>query len=315
MIDAPNSRSVAVDCLNLRQGDVIDLNDLHLPGVDGEVSSEQIVVLSQTCDVVQSSKTRCLVAPIITDPTNEILSGSRKGQKPLHLYLKSSANGTDVRVANMEYAVSIPKEQLVGLPLAARYVEEQSSESARAIAWRIGRAFNRFPFPGEVYPAFSKLRRKAQDKAETTGNFGRVLDLIEDIRVSANQWAEPGRRLTLYIIVMEEKLIPPDDMDPDWQWDVNSVRGLRNGEQPILEIDRVSELILANLHADMTTLANLWRILGEAIQEKLLKPMLDEEVAIFDVVVLSDAEFSYRQYQRTESLDLEVLSTSVGSPE
>ncbi len=302
-------------CSNLRQGDVVGLKRLSLSGTHdtSEIVDTPggVAILSQTCDVVQPSKTRCLVAPVIVNPSDGTLSSARKGQKPLHLYLESSSAEPSRCLANMEYAVSIPNLNLVGLPITARYVELASGPAARTVAARVGRAFSRFPFPDEVYPAFSRLRRQAQDKAGSAGNFGRVLDRVEDLRVSADQWSRPGRNLTLYIVVVEELLIAHDDVDPNWFWSSTRVRGLQCAEPNTgLSLDRVSELILKNLDADKSSLAHLWRLFGEIVQAKLLSPMLSDEVPTFEVVVLSDSEMTLRQYQRTESLDLEVLSDS-----
>lgn len=125
----------------------------------------------------------------------------------------------------------------------------------------------------------------------------------------------PGRNLTLYVVVGEERLIAPDDMDPSWHWSPTRVLGVRANERAAgLSLDRVSELILANLDGDKTSLAQLWRIFGETVQASLLSPMLNDEVVSFDVMVLSDSEFTFRQYQQTESLDLEVLSHSTDPP-
>lgn len=306
-------------CSNLRQGDVVGLRCLSMSGTGGGAETleapQGVVILSQTCDVVQKSKARCLVAPVIIDPSDGELSSAKKGQKPLHLYLESITAEPRRCLADMEYAVSVPKATLVGLPITARYVERASGNAARQVAWRVGRAFSRFPFPDEVYPAFSKLRRQAQEKAGSAGNFGGVLDLLEDLRVAADQWSRPSRNLTLYVVLPEELLISPDDLDPGWQWSPARVIGLRSDEPETgLSLDRVSELILANLDADKTSLAGLWRLFGEVVQAKLLTPMLGAEVATFEVVVLSDSDMTFRLFQRTESLDLEVLSDSTDLP-
>lgn len=310
---------VADDCSNLRQGDVVGLPHLMLPSdIDAEAVSMPtpggVVVLSQTCDVVQPSKTRCMVAPVVPDTDKATLSAARKGQKPLHLYLEPTASEPSPCVADMEYAVSVPKKVLAGSPIVARYVEQASGKPARAVAWRVGRAFSRFPFPDEVYPVFARLRRQAQDKAGSTGNFGRVLDLVEDLRVSADQWSSPGRVLTLYIVVAEERLIAIDDIDPRWRWSKDRVVGLRDDEtESGLSLDRACELILANLDGDESSLAHLWRVFGAKVQSNLLAPALNDEVVSFDVLVLSDTEMTFRQHQHSESLDLEVLSDSTGT--
>lgn len=302
-------------CGNLRQGDVVGLRRLLLVGASGDPETmetpEGVAILSQTCDVVQSGRTRCLVAPVIPSPSRGDLSSAQKGRKPLHLYLESSKAEPAQCLADMEHAVSVPKEALVGLPIVVRYVEEASSSAARQAAWRVGRAFNRFPFPDEVYPALRKLREQAQGKAGSDGNLGQVLDLVEDLRVAADQWSLPGRKLKLYIVVREELLIAPDDIDPSWIWDKERVKGLRVGEQEAgISLDRVSALIIANLEGDKSSLAHLWSLFGEVVHMKLLLPSLSEEVVSFDVEVLSDSEMTYRIFQSTESLDLEVLSDS-----
>ena len=315
MSDATEGHVVANDCSNLRQGDVVELPGFHLTDENGEpefvATPAGVVVLSQTCDVVQVSKTRCLVAPVLINPSNAALSSARKGQKPLHLYLASDAAEPACCIADMERAVSVLKSQLSGSRLVARYVAESSGSAARSVALRVGRAFSRFPFPDEVYPAFNKLRKQAQDKAGTEGNFGRVLDLVEDLRVSADHWVGQNRSLTLHIVVSEEHLVPLDELDPNWQWTPSRVAGFNSGDiMSRLSLDRICGLLLANLSGDRTTLAHLWRIFGEAVEKHLLAPMLDAEVSHFAVEVLSDTEMTFSQYQRTESLDLEVLSDS-----
>ena len=74
---------VGDDCCNLRQGDVVGLRLLSLSGT-GMVpelvpTPEGVAILSQTCDVVQPSKARCLVAPVVVGASNGALSSARKG--------------------------------------------------------------------------------------------------------------------------------------------------------------------------------------------------------------------------------------------
>lgn len=304
---------VGTGCLNLRQGDVVDLVSIFLAnGEDGSPMEMEtkagVAILSQTCDIVQSSKSRCLVAPVL-DPTTRDLSDARKGRKPLLLYLESGAEGSSVHVADMEMATSVPKASLVGRKFLARYGNEASDQDTRIIAARIGRAFSRFPFPDEVYPVFKDLRSRVQSKAKTESAFGKVVDLVLDLRVSSDQWQDPGRHLTLYVIVPENRLIPIEDIDLSWEWDQKRVRGLKRGEtQEQLDLNRVSALILENAEGDPTTLAHLWAKFGQLIQESLLQPALNSEVVSFDVEVLSDVEMTYQRFSQTESLDLDVLS-------
>jgi hypothetical protein len=300
-----HSELVAADCVNIRQGDI----------VDDDATPLGIAILSQTCDVVQRSKVRCLVAPVI-EADEQSLREARKGRKPLHLYLEpGSALGPGSVllpcIVDMEQARSVLKGDLAGKRLLARYVPEASSSHAGEVAARVGRAFNRFPFPDEVYPFFAKLRKHVQSKSGTPSPFGLVIDLVDDLRIRADQWTEPGRKLTLYVVVEQERLIPRDDYDPGWQWGNARVQGVSAGEElDALKLTRVCELILANDGGDSTSLANLWARFGECIVSELLHPSLNSEVVACLVEVLSDQEMTYRQYQRTVSLDLEVLSDS-----
>jgi hypothetical protein len=306
------SELVEKDCLNLRQGDVVDLDSIVLASEgDGcyEIvqTPEGVVILSQTCDIVQASKSRCLVAPVIT-PTKQDMADARKGRKPLLLYLEAEAQKI-AAVADMEKATSVPKSLLNGHQLLARYGGEASETGARRIASRVGRAFSRFPFPDEVYPVFRDLRSRVQSKSGTESAFGKVIDLVSDLRVASDQWAAPCRRLILYVIVPEDQLIPVEDADPGWAWEPKRIEGLKQGETADrLDLNRVSALILQNSNGDTTTLLHLWRMFGRLVQDTLLQPSLNSEVVSFEVEVLSDVEMSYQRFIQTESLDLDVLS-------
>lgn len=314
MTTAPRSSTVQPGCANLRQGDVIDLPQLSVVSGEAEMSvldtPHGVAVLSQTCDVVQGSKTRCLVAPVMNADPGEV-ADARKGRKPLWLYLESTDGAPPARIADMQLATSVPKDLLVGRVVLARSAENPSGAEAGRLAARVGRAFSRFPFPDEVYPVFSELRSRVQKRSGTESPFGQVVDLVEDLRVGADQWSNPGRSLTLYVLVPEELLVPPDDLDPTWTWDANRVLGIRPRELlDSLALNRTCELILANRQGDRTTLARLWQRFGELVRTELLEPRLSGEVVEFSVEVLADSEMSVRQYRRTESLDLEVLSDS-----
>ncbi len=314
MTDAPSADTVGPGCANLRQGDVVDLP--RLPIVVGEVQVDPretprgVAVLSQTCDVVQPGKTRCLVAPVMDADADEI-ADARKGKKPLWLCLESSSGDVPARIADIELATSVPKDVLVGRRVLARYAENPSDAQAGKIAARVGRAYGRFPFPDEVYPVFGELRSRAQSRSGTPSPFGQTVDLVDDLRVGADQWPAPGRRLTLYVVVPEGLLAPVEDLDPGWTWDANRVLGLRRGDAlGSIPLHRTCELILANVAGDRTTLAHLWQHFGERVRVDLLEPRLGPEVVEFAVEVLADSEMSVRQYRRTESLDLDVLSDS-----
>lgn len=299
--------------LDLRQGDLILLSPVgrYGEGVDLAPSSEQgIVLLSQTCDAVQPSKLYCLVAPII-DASPAEKSAARKGKSPLLLFLENR-DGGGPWVADIGRAFSVSKSRLLGAERIARCVDSASSAQARRLGARIGRAFSRFPFPNEVFPVFSKLQDKLRDKAGSSGNLGQVIDLVEEIRVSADQWENPGRRLHVHVIVSSDELIPAEDADPSWAWD--RIRGWRMSDTPGgLPVDRVCELILVNQGGDLTSLMHLWHEFGQSLSVAFLQPQLDSEVSEIVVDVVNDLDFTHRDVARSESLDLETLSDATTS--
>lgn len=313
-----------ISCIrNLRQGDVIGFNSL--PGVlDGELrwnpTSAGAVIISQTCDIVQisESKKNLLVAPIVPAPDNSLLSNARRGRSPLKLFLEGCGPEGEDAVADLQYAVSVPKESVEGLTLLGRRSTSDHSQAARDLSMAIGRAFSRFAFPDAVQSSLSKFLRKARDKAGTKGPLGRVLEWVDSLRVSSDQWDKPGRILTIYVIVSAKLLIFPDDVDPNWTWrsasatlgvdpkfterDLNTVSGVL--------ADYCGHAIETSPSTDYTTLLRLWELWVIKLQKELLEPSTDSEVAEYRVELLSDEDFSYAQWQRTESLDLEDLSHS-----
>jgi hypothetical protein len=294
----------------LRQGDLFFVDPIGAAGVVIDLdanSNATVAILSQTCDALQASKPNCLVAPVLQDPSSETISAALKGRRPLLLYLADDGTGRGPWLADLGTALSMPKSQLHASRRVARTVGLASSSEARLLGARIGRAFSRFPFPDGVHPVFTKVQEKLRSRAGTSGNLGKVIDLLEDVRISANHWEGNLRELTLYLVVGAHYLIPSEDEDPGWQWD--RVTGVRVSDTPdALSIDRVCELILANLAGDRTTLARLWAAFGASLHRNLIEPQLGVEVVSVDVVVVSDTEFSHKDMRETDSLDLETLS-------
>ena len=303
--------TIAHDCANVRQGDVVGLPFLVLPsdtaeGFERIQTPRGVVLLSQTCDIIQPTKARCVVAPVISADA-QMMSAAAKGRSPL-LFYAEVIDGLPV-VADMQQIVSVPKTLLIGRVMRARTVADVSSREAADLADRIGRAFTRFAFPNEVYGALRKLRQEAQHKSGTDSPFGRVLDYVDELRVSSDQWSAPGRHLTLWVVVDQEYLLPLDYADPAWQWDQQHIAGLKAGERADgMTLNRACELLLGSLGTGQAAAPALWERFSQLLQAQLLEPYLDHEVASFDVELVSDADMTYQEYKTTASLDLEVLS-------
>lgn len=314
---------VVTSVIRLRQGDVIDVT--WVPQiVEDELRREQapcgVVIISQTCDVVQisPSKKHLIVAPIIEAPEANLLSNARRGRSPLKLFLKGAGNGGKDVIADLQHAVSVPKDFVLGAKLLGRISNSSHAQEARNLSMAIGRAFARFAFPDEVQLSLSKFLKKTRDKAGNNGAVGRVLSWVDILRVSADQWDRPGRRLKIYAIIPARLLILPEDADPGWTWeqvshtsgtgadfrqrDLNSVSGILADYCEKLDQDAQS--------VNLTTLLRLWELWIDKVRYELLEPSIDDEVSSFEVELLSDEEFTYAKWKRTESLDLEDLSDS-----
>lgn len=294
----------------LQQGDIVSLatSSAEVAGIDLQQNQAiEVAILSQTCDVVQPGRTHCLVAPI-TAASSADVSAAKSGKKPLLLHL-DDGSGNGPWVANIGLAFSVRKSQLSEGRLISRPVGPASEEPARRLSARIGRAFSRFPFPDEVYPVFARLQDQLRAKAGKQGNLGRTIDLVEEIRVSADQWGAPGRHLRLHIVVSNTLLIPQEDADPTWA--PSRISGLQAHEDvQELALDRVCELILGNIGGDLTTLLHLWRYFSQTLHTQLIAPYLGPEVERVAVDICSDIDFTYFDMKRSESLDLETLSDS-----
>lgn len=282
-----------------------------------------VVIISQTCDVVQegASKQHVTVAPLVIAPSSEQLSAARRGRAPLLLHLKETET-TPEAIADIQHATSLPKASLIGTTLIARLIDGESSVDARNLAQLVGRAYSRFAFPDAVHPVLEKFRRKARDASGTPSAFGRVIDHVSELRIAADQWEAPSRRLTLYVIVDASLLIFNDDADPAWTADPANIPGLKPGEKlDLLDLTRVSELLadLCDAHADCTLLTNkttllrLWEAWGERTKKQLLDPQIGAEVSAFELFVRNDEEFTIAKWRRTASLDLEDLSDSTSA--
>jgi hypothetical protein len=196
---------------NLRQGVVITL-----PRPADSEPPSTVAVVSQTCDIVQDSKPNCLVAPV-TQVASSKHADVLKGRHPLLIPLKSE--GENFLIADMGNAHSMPKNVLSEGSIEFFNTDGDYDDAAMALRAKLARTLGRFPFPDDVHPVFSKLKDKLRSKTGTQGNLGQVLEFVDEIRIFADQWNNPGRKLTLYFIVPSENLIPAEEGDPFWRWE------------------------------------------------------------------------------------------------
>lgn len=310
----------------VRQGDVVDLPWIPTVNEGAPASLETrwgVVILSQTCDVVRDPRHRpnVLVAPVLEAPTKQQLSDARRGRAPLLLHLPD-LDGSGEKVADLQYAASVPKSSVIGTVLLSRHTTADSSSDAAHLGARVGRTYSRFAFPDEVHDLTDALSKKARETSGSSKPFGRVIDHLEDLRLKADQWHHPGRILTLYIVVPRKLLIHLDDVDPSWTWADSRPQNAKPAEDiQTASLARLSEWLAdacdahnADPHSsNLTTVFHLWQAWSGRTRTELLDPLIGGEVSEVRIVLESDDQFSLRQVRRTASLDLEDLSESRGA--
>lgn len=314
MCEESTEKIVKEDCRNIRQGDVIDVKEIVQDSGNGQVEMRKtpygVAVISQTCDIVQKSKKRVCVAPIIDVDDKDILA-AKKGRRPLYLYLHDQYDEDKELVADLEYMTSIPKQSIVGQKIIARAVQHSSGKAAAMFADRLGRVFTRFPYPDEIPPVFKKFQKHIRSKSDKKSDIAIVLSYVADIRIGAQQWENPPYDLTVIFIVKSEFICQSEDAN-DW---ASRVIGL-NGQESIgtLSVPRICALLVENIskkeEVPDTVISNLWAAFCDCIYTDWIKPELGSGVSDVEIVTIADTEFSYRDYIESMSLDLSVLSNS-----
>ena len=304
------NRLVSDNCANLRQGHVILLPKKLLPNAVSEIYTNAVseiykgacpaVVVSQTCDIVQKSKSYLSLAPILPEPNESQRKNAAKGRQPLILYFQDVEQSTEF-LANMEHVFFLEKASLDGCEILATLSDTETDPAARIFAARVAQVFLRFPFPDDVFPRFRRLRNEVQNKTGKQGNFSKVLDCVSEIRVSCIDWNATPRDIIVFFIVASEYLGLTAETGQD---QVNS-------EFEGMDLDSLSGRILKSIdrRESDTIRQELWRCFGMQVQQKFLQPTSSDRPQDEIVVeVISEAEMTVEEYRRTESLDLEALS-------
>ena len=171
---------------------------------------EGVVVLTQTCDIVRSSKERPFieVAPLVWF-NDSMVEQIRRFQRPAFAYVPSVSG--DGWVADLDRVMTVEKAVLVKLKRRKQgcSTDAERREFARAIA----RKRLRFAFPDDFVQAMEKLKRHLTNKHNRQTEVGCHLRALKEIRVRvAPSWDHKNVELIFWFIKNQE----PTGVNPNW---------------------------------------------------------------------------------------------------
>ncbi|MEN2742906.1 hypothetical protein ABCS02_34475 [Microbacterium sp. X-17] len=265
-----------------------------------------MVIISQTCDVVQRKTTAVVVATVrrLDEPTSR---GAREGARPRFVHLP--ALGPDL-FADLDHVATIQKTALVQYEFSDGLSDELEQ---RKFAQLVGRRFSRHAFPDEISPWLTPLQGiVARSVLRGEDALASAMEEIEELRVEATTWSSLPTDLTLHIVVRAGELPPPSEELPEpsdqirtWLATARSYKEIARklfpeyGHRPSGDDRQV-----------------LWDAFGDALartckpsnSDKRNIPGCETAVSSIDAMISSDDEFTLAMLRRSERLDLAHLS-------
>ncbi|WP_406838056.1 hypothetical protein ACICHK_20630 [Streptomyces sp. AHU1] len=313
----PPPECAPVDLSGYQQADVLNTDRIPLRGPSGEAvwhpTPDGVVIISQTCDIVQQNKAYLQVAPIVRLPEN-LVKQAAKGARPGYVAVPEA--GSDA-FADLDHIATVSKAH-VALLAPQRGVADVAA--LRAFGMRVGRRFSRFAFPDEVSPWLEPLKSAVISKAGNTNSpLGRVLDgWVESLRLECSpSWdAGPPYQLTLLVLVKpgllpvfdeNEKPEPPPALE-QWLWDEEG----RVKQRPAAIADRLTKL---TTDGERTERHWLWEGFAQSLAAECnpKAPAPDDVTNAvaggeIDAEVTTIRDITYERVLQSEEIDVDHLS-------
>ncbi|MYS60813.1 MULTISPECIES: hypothetical protein [Streptomycetaceae] len=314
---ATSAESARVNLDGFQQADVLKTERIPLLGPEGEVhwhpTPQGVVLISQTCDIVQPTKAYLQVAPVVRLQPQQVKPAA-KGAMPR--YVAVPAVGVDA-FADLDHVATVSKEH-VALLVPERGVE--TTQDLRRFGMRVGRRFARFGFPDEVAYWLNPLKDQVVSKAGNVSSpLGRVLDeMVESLRLECDPGWESGAPYQLKLLVLVKAgLLPALDEGEipsvplalsQWLYD--------EGGKIMRKPAQVAERILGMSDSvDRYERQWLWEAFAESLAA-VCRPKASAPPEAHDAVVDGEIgaevatvqEVSYERILRSEEIDVEHLS-------
>jgi hypothetical protein len=294
---------------NVRQGHVFSVTTEvgRCRFRSGRAESQQLVIISQTCDIVLPKRPTVNLARVVE------LDGSERAQ---------AATETNPRLvplpcldeshfADLCFIESREKSDLVGSAYTPG-IDLGDEQVKRDFSLSVTRWFGRFPFPDEVVPWLRPLEQVVREKYRKQSPLGELLrEIVVEIRVEeAGQWSQTPYKIDVHTIVRAEALPTlPDDI-PDVS---DFVQKLRESDDRVKAPAALAELLAAT--DDIHERHHVLYALAESLAALCKPANLDRQpeavttaVATIEWHLWGDDEFPLARIRKSEPLDLEYLS-------
>ncbi len=261
-------------------------------------------VISQTCDASRPERTRVQIAPVVRlEDANDLLEASSRKRTQ---YVPLPCLGPDF-FADLEGITTVMKTALVA---SERVAGVETDEEVRDFAFSVARRFGRFAYPDDVVLCLKPLTDALRSKARKENTpLGKALNSVHSFRVHCTDWSMHPHNLTL-IVILEPGVISSDlDEIGPCPNDVMKMCDLAVGPR----INSYAEFLNGQMR-DETARYFAWQYLAEAWAEKceetVRKLGLMGTVGSITAEIAALDDFPLSRYLKTESLDLDYLSSS-----
>jgi hypothetical protein len=166
-----------------------------------EQDIEGLVILTQTCDIVRTSRDRPYVevGPLVKVEDAGELQNIRRGAKPRYAYVPGTA--PRMLVADLDRVMTVEKG------LLATWTRETgcpTNQDQRDFSEALARKRARFAFPEDFVSLVKPLRSRVTQKHGKDSPEGKCLGALREIRVSATpHWDDRIISLVFWFIVID----------------------------------------------------------------------------------------------------------------
>ncbi len=273
-----------------------------------ELSPYGVVVISQSCDVVREDERHPnLIIAKIAHLTSEESRRCRKKEQPRFVHLPGLGNEV---FADLEFIATVAKNGIRPSTIAERIgVDPEDEKAVGMLASQISRRFGRFPFPDNLTPAIRDVQKKVSERyLREDSPIAKVFACIADMRLECSaEWSRPPFDLTLHLIFNRSYLYGLSAESRSTGTPKAFAKPKSVGEIALMLFpagpDKPDQMLAEDLP--------LWLALGESLVSKWKDLSIDGVTASITVNMTDVEEFTYWEYLRSESFDLDYLSPAV----